>query len=160
MFIVSVFAIENYQYEYTPGIYDDKIAVKNVVADIVYLEIEQDVGNRAYDWISFVPKSKTKIIEEFDGSEDVKIRWKIPTDAEVGDYNVNIEAYNQDNKLLRQYELKLSVENRLWSSMRTFLSREVDFHFFKLNYVSILLLFGGIVGLFILLIQIKRMLFG
>jgi len=157
LFALSVNAIE---YSYVPGIYDDTLEVNHLVADIIYVQIKQNVGNPAYDWLSFVPKSKTYIITNYDGAENVSIRWNIPKNANIGTYKVQINAFNQDSKLLKTYDLELLVSNKRVEDISNFLSQKADFKWFELTYLTIGIIFIGVVGLILLFLQIKKWFFG
>jgi hypothetical protein len=157
LFSLSVNAIS---FSYVPGIYDETLEVNHLVADVVYVQIEQSIGNQAYDWLSFIPKSKTYIIKDYTGAKDVPIRWNIPKNANVGTYQLQINAFNQDNKLLKTYDIELVVSNKNVVAMKTFFSKTVDFKLFELTYLAISIILAGVVGMVFLFLQIKKWLFG
>lgn len=143
-------------FSYTPGIYDDSIEVNHIVSDVVYLEIEQQPGNKVYDWITFVPKSKTKIIEDYDGSETVEIRWNIPKSADIGNYEITINAYDEDNRHVKTYDIELVVESKHFKTLSGFIFNNIDFGLFKLNVLTLLLGGLGIIGTIIIIKQVKE----
>lgn len=161
-FVVFLFSlsVNGISFSYVPGIYDETIEVNHLVADVVYVQIEQSVGNQAYDWLSFIPKSKTHTIEDYNGAKNVPIRWNIPKNANVGTYQLEINAFNQDNKLLKTYDIELVVSNKNVVAMKNFFSKTVDFKLFELTYLAISIILAGVVGIVFLFLQIKKWLFG
>jgi len=158
--LLLALSVSAVSFTYVPGIYDEEIEVNHLVADIIYLQIEQSVGNQAYDWVSFIPKSKTIIIQDYDGAENVPIRLNIPKNANIGTYTVKIDAYNQDNKLLKTYDIDLTVTNKRVQGISNFLSKTADFKWFELTYLTIGVILICIGGTIFLLYQLKKWMFG
>lgn len=143
-------------FSYTPGIYDESIDVKHIVSDVVYLEIEQEAGNKAYDWLSFVPKSKTKILEDYNGSRTVALRWNIPKDADIGKYHLIIKAFDEDNRLAKTYHIELNIENKHYKKFTEFIKRDIDFGLFNITTLTLGLGALGLIVLVVLIAQIKE----
>lgn len=146
---------ENYSFSYPPGIYDEQIEVNHLDAKTLILSIMPEKGNQANDWVWFVPKEKTIIIENYDRKEDVNLRFNIPAGADVGSYNIVINAVNQDGVLIQTYNIEINIISPFLENIKGIFLYEVNFIYFTLNIFTIIIFLLGIVLSIGLLLKIK-----